>query len=226
LWPGKAPLDLNTGPVFWTSKKVKAPSLLAPPTYEEYIMPATKTTAPQATAQAAPAPATATAQRVKKERITLEFSDVHEAFEVLSVLCLHVQGLYDDLNHHGWSSARTANTIAIAAGALHYHANALTDAMIDRRNAQGGDDGDAYEEWSGDSAPAATTPARKPRVVKPSSVARLEALRGEFSDDPEGISFILSFLHVLDKDPEAILDALEHNVAQAPTDAAPQTPAA
>ena len=188
-------------------------------------MSTTKTTAPRATAQATPAPAPATTGRVKRERITLEFFDVHEAFEVLSVHCLNVQGLYDDLNHHGWSSARTANTIAIAAGALHYHANALTDAMIDRRNAQGGDEGDAYERWE-ESPPAATPPARKPRVVKPSSVARLEALRGEFSDDPEGISFILSFLHVLDKDPEAILDALEHNVAQAPTDAASQTPAA
>jgi len=109
-------------------------------------MSATKTTARAATAQATTAPATAATQRVERERITLEFSDVHEAFEVLSVLCLNVQGLYDDLNHHGWSSARTANTIAIAAGALHYHANALTDAMIDRRNAQGGDEGDVHEE--------------------------------------------------------------------------------
>jgi len=188
----------------------------------------TQTTAPRATAQAAPAPtlATATTPRVEKERITLEFSDLHEAFEVLSVLCLHLEGIYADLNHHGWASARTANKIAIAAGALHYHANALTEVMIDRRNAQGGDDGDAYEEWSGDSAPAATPPApQAPRLVKPSSVARLEALRGEFSDDPEGIGFILSFLHVLDKDPEAILDALEHTGPQAPTDATPATPA-
>ncbi len=106
----------------------------------------TQTTARAATAQAAPAPATAPTQRVEKERITLEFSDVHEAFEVLSVLCVHLEGLYADFNHHGWTSARTANTIAIAAGALHYHANALTDAMIDRRNAQGGDDGDVHEE--------------------------------------------------------------------------------
>ncbi len=108
----------------------------------------TQTTARAATAQAAPAtsPATATTRRVEKERITLEFSDVHEAFEVLSVLCLHLEGLYEDLNHQGWKSARTANTLAIAAGALHYHADALTDAMIDRRNAQGGDDGDAHEE--------------------------------------------------------------------------------
>jgi len=112
---------------------------------EEIIMSTkTQTTAPRATAQAAPA--TATTQRVEKERITLEFSDVHEAFEVLSVLCLHLEGLYDDLNHQGWSSARTANTLAIAAGALHYHANALTEVMIDRRNAQGGDEGDAHEE--------------------------------------------------------------------------------
>ncbi len=104
----------------------------------------TKTTAGAATAQAAPA--TAPTQRVKKERITLEFSDVHEAFEVLSVLCLNVTALYDDFNHQAWASARTANTLAIAAGALYYHANALTDAMIDRRNAQGSDAGDAHEE--------------------------------------------------------------------------------
>ena len=59
----------------------------------------TQTTARAATAQAAPAtsPATATTRRVEKERITLEFSDVHEAFEVLSVLCLHLEGLYEDL---------------------------------------------------------------------------------------------------------------------------------
>jgi len=147
LWPGKAPLDLDTGPVFWTSKKVKAFSLLAP-TYEEYTMATTKTqtTASAATAQAAHTIATAPTQHAGKERITLEFSDVHEAFEVLSVLCVHLEGLYADLNHHGWKSARTANTLAIAAGALHYHANALTDAMIDRRNAQGGDEGDAHEE--------------------------------------------------------------------------------
>ena len=54
---------------------------------------------------------------------------------MLSVLCLNVAALYDDLSHQGWSSARTANTMAIAAGAHHYHADALTDAMIDRRNA-------------------------------------------------------------------------------------------
>jgi len=79
--------------------------------------------------------------------------------------------------------------------------------------------------------PAAAPPARPPRVVKPSSVARLEALRGEFSDDPEGIGFILSLLHVLDKSPHAILDALEHNLetpdaaaAASPTPA-PATPA-
>ncbi len=108
----------------------------------------TQTTARAATAQAAPAPAPAPAatQRVEKERITLEFSDVHEAFEVLSVLCVHLEGLYADQNHHGWKSARTANTLAIAAGALYFHANALTDAMIDRRNAQGGDEGDAHDE--------------------------------------------------------------------------------
>ena len=146
-------------------------------------MPTTKTTAPQATVQAAPAPATATTQRVKKERITLEFSDIHQAFEVLSVLCLNVEGLHDDLGHHGWQSARTANKIAIAPGALSYHADALTDAMIDRRNARGGDEGDAHERWE-ESPPAAAPPARKAGFVKPSSVARLEALRGEFSDDP------------------------------------------
>ncbi len=108
----------------------------------------TQTTARAATAQAVPAtsPATATTPRVKKERITLEFSDVHEAFEVLSVLCLHLEGLHDDLGHRRWHSARTANKIALAAGALHYHANALTDAMIDRRNAQGGDEGDVHEK--------------------------------------------------------------------------------
>jgi len=61
------------------------------------------------------------------------------------------------------------------------------------------------------SVPAAAPAARTPRVVKPSSVARLEALRGEFSDDPEGISFILDFLHVFDKSPQAVLDALSHN---------------
>jgi len=102
----------------------------------------TKTPASAATAQAIPAPATTTAPHAGKERITLEFSDVHEAFEVLSVLCLNVTALYDDFNHQAWASARTANTLAIAAGALYYHANALTDAMIDRRNAQGGDAGD------------------------------------------------------------------------------------
>lgn len=106
----------------------------------------TQTTGRAASAQTASAPATATTQRVEKERITLEFSDIHQAFEVLSVLCVHLEGLYADLNHHGWTSARTANTLAIAAGALHYHADALTDAMIDRRNAQGSDDGDAHEE--------------------------------------------------------------------------------
>ncbi len=184
------------------------------------------TTKPQMTARAATAqaaPTTATTPRVEKERITLEFADVHEAFEVLSVLCLHVKGLYDDLNHHGWASARTANTIAIAAGALHYHANALTEVMIDRRNARGGDDGDAYQRQE-ETPRASAPPVQKPRVVKPSSVARLEALRGEFSDDPEGISFILDFLHVFDKSPQAVLDALEHTVAQAPTDATPATP--
>ncbi len=106
----------------------------------------TQTTDGAATPQAPTAPATATTPPRGKERITLEFSDVHEAFEVLSVLCIHLEGLYADFNHHGWKSARTANTLAIAAGALYYHANALTDAMIDRRNAQGGDDGDAHEE--------------------------------------------------------------------------------
>ncbi len=187
----------------------------------------TQTTAPQATAQAAtaPAPAPATTQRVEKERITLKFSDVHEAFEVLSVLCLHLEGLYEGLNHQGWSSARTANTIAIAAGALYHHANALTDAMIDRRNARGGDDGDAYQRQE-ETPRAATPPApQTPRVVKPSSVARLEALRGEFSDDPDGIGFILDFLHVFDKSPQAVLDALEHTVAQAPTEVTPATSA-
>jgi len=164
---------------------------------KEITMPATKTqtTARAATAQAAPAtsPATATTatQRVEKESIALKFSDVHEAFEVLSVLCVHLEGLYEDLNHHGWTSARTANTIAIAAGAIHYHADALTDAMIDRRNAQGGDEGDAHEGWE-ESLPAAVPPAPvAPRVVTPRSVARLEALRGEFSDDPEGFRFLL-----------------------------------
>jgi len=68
-----------------------------------------------------------------------------------------------------------------------------------------------------------------PRVVKPSSVARLEALRGEFSDDPEGISFILDFLHVFDKSPQAVLDALSHNLetpdAAAAASPTPPTPA-
>ncbi len=48
----------------------------------------TQTPAPRATAQASPALAPATTHRVEKESITLEFSDVHEAFEALSVLCL------------------------------------------------------------------------------------------------------------------------------------------
>ncbi len=188
------------------------------------------TTDTDTTAQAAPCPAIApTTARDARESLTLEFNDVTQACEVLAALCEHVHRQYT--RDQSWHTARAVNRVAIAGAALHYFSEALLDPMLERMYA-----GSEKLYTSPDQrllqavaqAQAAgrvswpAPPPVAPRLVKPSSVARLEALRGEFSDDPEGISFILSFLHVLDKDPEAILDALERNVAQAPT----ETPAA
>jgi len=53
-----------------------------------------------------------------------------------------------------------------------------------------------------------TPPA--PGFVKPSSVARLEAMRGEFSDDPQGIDTMLTIMHMLDKHADVVVDALRH----------------
>ena len=192
------------------------------------------TTTTDTAAQAAPCPAVAqSATRDTRESLTLEFNDVTQACEVLAALCEHVHRQYT--RDQPWHTARAVNRVAIAAAALHYFSEALLDPMVERMYA-GGETLDTSPDQRLQQAVAQaqaashdTRPApapQTPRLVKSSSVARLEVLRGEFSDDPEGISFILDFLHVLDKDPKAILDALEHTVAQAPTETTQETPAA
>lgn len=189
------------------------------------------TTTTDTAAQAAPGPAVArAATRDTRESLTLEFNDVTQACEVLAALCEHVHRQYT--RDQSWHTARAVNRVAIAAAALHYFSEALLDPMLERMYAGGekldtSPDQDLLQAVAQAQAAAHDThPAPAPvapRVVKPSSVARLEALRGEFSDDPEGIGFILSLLHVLDKSPHAILDALEHNL-ETPDAAAATSP--
>jgi len=157
------------------------------------------TTTPDTAALAAPGPAVApTRTRDERESLTLEFNDVTQACEVLAALCEHVHRQYT--RDQPWHTARAVNRVAIAAAALHYFSEALLEPMLERLHAGGETlytspdqlllQALAQAQAAGHDTRPAPAPVA-PRFVTPSSVARLEALRGEFSDDPEGFRFLL-----------------------------------
>jgi len=150
-------------------------------------------------AQGAPGPTCArAATRDTRGSLTLEFNDATQACEVLAALCQHVHRQYT--RHHPWHTARAVNRVAIAAAALHYFSEALLEPMLERLHAGGETlytspdqlllQALAQAQAAGHDTRPAPAPVA-PRFVTPSSVARLEALRGEFSDDPEGFRFLL-----------------------------------
>jgi len=163
-------------------------------------------------AQAAPGSAASrAATRDTRESLTLEFNDATQACEVLAALCQHVHRQYT--RDQPWHTARAVNRVTIAAAALHYFSEALLEPMLERLHAGGETlytspdqlllQALAQAHAAGHDTRPAPAPVA-PRLVTPSSVARLEALRGEFSDDPEGFRFLLDLatIHTWPDEPQ------------------------
>ncbi len=125
--------------------------------------------------------------------IRMEMTE-EDAMHILNTLLMDMDQWGPSSLPNGLPDETTLGQIADHASAVTALANALIDPSLDqeRRN-----EAARAAKREADQKKAATRPQRPMRTIKPATLERIKALRGEFSDDPWGFDLMVNLMGTL-----------------------------